>query len=49
VLLSTGLVGSWFLSCASINVRKSVPPSVVALEAALPEDEPLDDVAVAAL
>src|SRR5271168_2013893 len=29
VLLSTGLVGSWFCSCANIRVRKSVPPSVV--------------------
>jgi hypothetical protein len=31
VLLSTGLVGSWFFSCASINVRKSVPPNVAPL------------------
>src|SRR6202041_463935 len=30
-LLSTGLVGSWFCSCASSSVRKSVPPSVTPL------------------
>ena len=30
-LLSTGLVGSWFFSCASSSVRKSVPPSVTPL------------------
>ena len=30
-LLSTGLVGSWFLSCASISVRKSVPPRLAPL------------------
>ena len=44
VLLSTGLVGSWFLSCASISVRKSVPPRVVPVvaNAPLPLDEVLE-------
>ena len=41
-LLSTGLVGSWFCSCASMSVRKSVPPSVtpfaLPLEVLLPFD-----------
>ncbi len=31
LLLSIGLVGSWFFSCASISVRKSAPPRLVAL------------------
>ena len=45
VLLSTGLVGSWFCSCASIRVKKSVPPSVPS-PAALEEDPlvPVDPV-----
>ena len=41
VLESTGLVGSWFFSCASIKVRKSAPPSEVALFEEVPDALPV--------
>jgi hypothetical protein len=47
VLLSTGLVGSWFFSCANMSVRKFVPPSVVPLTPAFAaEPAPVEPVPV---
>src|SRR6202040_3277824 len=49
VLLSPGLVGSWFFNWANMSVRKFVPPKVVALFAAPAIDEEFDPIPAAEL